>query len=120
MTWSYSVKDGWMMRNGVIMGVGYSGHGAGLDNPDAEDQKGIGPIPHGVWTMGTFFDHPHLGPIVSHLSPGRATEVFGRSGFFIHGDNADVNHSASDGCIVLPRNLREAIRDSRDRTLVVI
>jgi hypothetical protein len=29
----------------------------------------------------------------------------------IHGDNQALNHSASDGCIVAPRFIREQIRD---------
>ena len=33
----------------------------------------------------------------------------GRSGFFIHGDNANMNHTASNGCIILGPAERQAI-----------
>lgn len=120
MSWGYSVKNGWVLHNGIIAGVGYSGHGSGLDNPAQDCRAGVGPIPAGVWQIGTFFDHPHLGPIVSHLAPTQGTDTFGRTGFFIHGDNVKCNHSASHGCIILPRSLREKIRDSKDHVLIVV
>lgn len=63
--------------------------------------------------------HPHLGPWVSHLIPIDPLSVFNRSGFFIHGDNHEMNHTASDGCIILSLVLRETIRDSGDTQLKV-
>lgn len=117
---TYEQKTGVLSHNGEKIGTGYSGHGTGYDNPDAQSQAGIGPIPKGRWKIGTFFDHPHLGPDVSHLTAEPGTETFGRSAFFIHGDNADLNHSASDGCIVLDRASRDRIRDSGDTELEVI
>lgn len=114
--WTYKVSTGELAdQAGTVVGTGYSGRDSGLNNPDAEQDKGVGPIPAGRWIVGTFFDHPHLGPCVSRLIPSSEppkTETFGRTGFFIHGDNAEANHSASDGCIILARDLREKIRDS--------
>jgi hypothetical protein len=46
--------------------------------------------------------------------------MFGRSGFFIHGDNQAMNHTASEGCIILPHAARIAIASSGDRGLRVI
>lgn len=117
--WTYQVTTGLMHHGNVLKGVGYSGHDEGLDNPNMENVRAVGPIPRGRWQIGTFFDHPHLGSIVAHLSPIN-TQVFGRSGFFIHGDNKSHNHSGSDGCIVADHSLREAIRDSGDKELSVI
>jgi hypothetical protein len=69
-----------------------------------------GPIPRGAWTIGEFFDDPGgKGPVVAHLTPCEGTETFGRSGFMIHGDNQALNHSASEGCIVAPRFIRDQI-----------
>lgn len=120
MTWVFSVEHGMILRDLKVVGVAYSGHGKGLDDPEMENFKGMGPIPRGKWKIGTFFDHPHLGPIVAHLTPALGTNTFGRNGFFIHGDNREVNHTASDGCIILARPMREQIRDSGDRDLSVI
>jgi hypothetical protein len=46
--------------------------------------------------------------------------MFGRSGFLMHGDNIRLPGTASEGCIILPRDLREAIWNSADHTLEVI
>jgi len=121
MAWKYSQKTGALTNPaGNRVGIGYSGHGDGLDNPALEQQQCEGPIPQGEWEIGQFFDDPgHKGPLVAHLMPLPGTETFGRSGFMIHGDNEHLNHSASEGCIVLPRILREMILASNDRTLVV-
>jgi len=51
------------------------------------------------------------------LSPSAATNTFGRSAFLIHGDN--LSHTASHGCVILRRDVRERISASTDRTLVV-
>jgi hypothetical protein len=69
-----------------------------------------GPIPRGAWTIGLFFDDSGgKGPVVSHLTPRDGTETFGRSGFMLHGDNSAADHTASEGCIVAPRFIREQI-----------
>lgn len=117
MTWGYAQATGELSRDGVAMGAGYSGHGDGLNDPAYEKDAGEGPIPAGSWQIGTAFNHPHLGPCVMHLSP--EDEAFGRTGFFIHGDNSQDNHSASHGCIVLGPHLRHAISESGDRMLIV-
>lgn len=117
MTWRYATASGELSRDGVPMGAGYSGHGDGLNNPAEEKDKGIGPIPAGNWQIGTAFHHPHLGPCVMHLSA--EGDVFGRTGFFIHGDNREANHTASHGCIILGPHLRHLISESGDRMLSV-
>jgi hypothetical protein len=61
----------------------------------------------------------HLGPVALPLTPDPGNEMFGRSAFFVHGDNAQMNHSASCGCIILPREVRVLISDSPDRVLLV-
>jgi hypothetical protein len=121
MTWTYQQSTGALTRNdGVVIGDGYSGNGKGLNEPDAESWHDIGPIPAGEWTIGTFFDDPGgKGPIVCHLTPLPATETFGRNGFMIHGDNAAMNCTASEGCIVLSRPLRQQIAASGDTELLV-
>ena len=120
--WVYQQSTGKLGNdNGDLFGAGYSGNTTGLNNPDAEDQHDVGPIPRGIWTIGEFLDDLcGKGPIVAHLTPISGTETFGRGGFMIHGDNSAANHTASHGCVILARPLREAIKASSDRTMKVI
>ena len=111
--WTYHSDTGLIESPiGFKMGEGYSGNGAGLNNPAMESAPMHGPIPRGAWTIGEFFDDPGgKGQVVAHLTPIEGTDTFGRSGFMIHGDNSALDHSASEGCIVAPRFIREQIRD---------
>jgi hypothetical protein len=120
---TFQQSTGALVQDGVELGRApriYSGHGAGLCNPALQADPDIGPIPAGVWEIGTAFDHPHLGPCVMHLAPVEPARALGRAGFFIHGDDAQLNESGSHGCIVAPRPVREAIAASADRRLTVI
>jgi hypothetical protein len=121
MGWKYSQSTGKLTSpTGSVVAIGYSGRGTGLNNPAAEMQEGVGPIPRGEWTIGGFFDDVGgKGPIVARLTPAAGTETFGRSGFMVHGDNAEANHTASEGCIILPRATREMLMASGDRALTV-
>jgi hypothetical protein len=119
--WRYSQASGDVTDpSGKPVGIGYSGRGAGLNNPLMQATPDVGPIPRGAWTIGTFFDDPGgKGPIVAHLKPWCSTETYGRSGFMVHGNNAALNHTASEGCIILPRVVRELVRASGDTELDV-
>jgi hypothetical protein len=120
--WTYQQSTGKLTApDGTLAGQGYSGNGADLNNPAAEGVIGHGPIPQGEWLIGKFGVHPVLGPISAPLMPCAGNDMDGRQGgFFIHGDNNLANHTASDGCIILPRNLRELIAASNDTVLTVI
>lgn len=120
MAWVYEQSTGILEHNGEEVGVGYSGNGSGLNNPKLQMVHNHGPIPQGFWEIGIFFDDLYLGPCVAALKPQAPETIFGRGGFFIHGDNQALNHSASDGCIILSKTFREAIRDSNDNQLQVI
>lgn len=120
--WTYVITTG-ALRNpdGETAGFGYSGFGEGLNNPAMQNVHDVGPIPEGDWTIGRFFDDPGgKGPLVAHLTPAEGTETYGRSGFMVHGDNKAMDHTASHGCIILSRNLRETLIASSDRALKVI
>lgn len=117
--WTYAVRETAMSRDGAFEGFGYSGHGLGLNDPDKSSLRGVGPVPVGKYTIDEWHDEPHLGPCVAFLNPDSNNEMFGRSGFYIHGDNADADHSASDGCIIMGPNIRHAMRDSQDSKLIV-
>jgi hypothetical protein len=122
MAWTYEQSTGNLTApNGDLAGQGYSGNGADLDNPSGQADVGHGPIPQGDWTIGPFFDDPGgKGPVVAHLIPCVDTQTFGRSGFMIHGDNSHMDHTASEGCIILSNPLRQLIKNSGDNQLIVV
>lgn len=106
MSFVYSQSTGVMTYDGDEMGVGYSGNGDGLNNPDMQEVQGIGPIPQGLYAIQDPETHGRLGPVAMELLPSMGTVMFGRSGFFIHGDNAEMDHTASEGCIILGHDIR--------------
>jgi Protein of unknown function (DUF2778) len=119
--WKYAQATGKLTGpNGGVVGIGYSGHAIGLNDPDEECVHDFGPIPKGNYRIGHFFDDAGgKGPMVAHLTPIEGTDTFGRSGFMVHGDNHLGDHSASHGCIILSRFIREQLMTSSDRTLEV-
>jgi hypothetical protein len=121
MTWTYVQKTGALSHDGEPIGTGYSGNTTGLNNPEAQGQVGVGPIPCGTYKIGPPHDPPdHLGPIALPLVPAASNQMLGRSGFFVHGDNTAMNQTASNGCIILARTFRREIVDSNDTVLVVV
>ncbi len=83
-----------------------------------EATHNIGPIPVGDYRIGPLFDDlGGKGPRVMRLTPIGANP-HGRDGFMIHGDN--VTHTASEGCIILPRAVRETIGSNEDKLLRVV
>ena len=120
LTYSQSTGD---LRDarGVLLGVGYSGHGDGLNNPRAQGAPDVGPIPRGLWSIGAPVDTAEHGPFVLPLTAHAQTDCCGRSGFLVHGDEVQHHgeHLASLGCIVLPRAVREAIWSSGDHVIEV-
>lgn len=117
--WSFSQSNG-AVRNaaGAIIGLAYAGHGAGLNNPAMQEIRDVGPIPQGRWSIGPLRTLPHLGPCMA-LTPLGGTDTFGRSGFLIHEDNAQHDHSASCGCVVVSPSTLSAMDGAPDRILTV-
>ena len=119
----------WSQSNGVLKGedgstwgVGFSGHGNGVNNPAYQKVANVGPIPRGLWSIGKPENSPHTGPFSLPLTPKAGIETFGRSDFLIHGDaiTEPGAKAASHGCIILARSVRERIdRYCADRTLSV-
>ena len=104
-------------RLGAI-GMGYSGHGPGKNNPDMQAEHDVGPIPVGRYTIGPPEDGH--GGFALRLTHDPGNEMFGRDGFLIHGDSVSEPGTASLGCIILPRMIRWAIWGSGDRDLEVV
>lgn len=104
--WKYDQASGRFEAPPSEPQLGYSGHGEGLNNPELEAVEGVGPIPRGRWrVLRVWPRHPHLGPLALQLDPV-GHDAHGRTEFFIHGDNALLNKTASHGCIILPRSFR--------------
>lgn len=120
MTYTYKISTGELSENGTYIAQGYSGYGEHKNNPDSTNLSDLGPIPAGIWIMGTSFDSPEHGPLCIHLSPETGTETYGRSGFLIHGDSLKHPGEASKGCIILPRATRQEMFLSDDKILNVI
>ena len=100
--------------------VDYSGKGAGKNNPELQDRHNVGPIPRGLYTIDDPCDTENHGPYVLGLTPDAENEMCGRSAFLIHGDSVSRPGTASKGCIILPRKVRETIWQSCDRQLEVV
>lgn len=106
LLYSYESATGTFSCEGVAVCDGYSGWGAGRDNPDLESKRQVGPIPRGCYMIGQPHFSQAVGPVAMHLTPiGHAAH--GRSALMIHGDNS--RRDASRGCIILPRVVRDQI-----------
>lgn len=100
-------------ENPRILGRGYSGHAPFTNDPEAQGLAARGPIPRGVYRVSNPWDHVRLGKVSFFLDPVTPAKMLGRSGFFIHGDNSYGNRTASHGCIVLGRKVRDEIATLR-------
>lgn len=108
------------LASGQLLYMCYSGHGEGKNNPDMQHIKRVGPIPKGKYIIGPVYDSSRTGPYTIKLTPYDDNEMFGRSAFRIHGDSIKQPGTASTGCIIAPRHIRESIILSGDKELTVI
>ena len=104
----------------IPIGRGYSGQPPYVNQPGAQALVARGPIPRGIYRLVGPCDTIRLGPVVYYLDPSPDNNMYGRSGFFIHGDNAFGNQTASHGCIILHRKVREKIADVSKLMLEVV
>lgn len=119
--WLYSQTLGWLWdpQNKVICNHAYSGHEDGLNNPYCEHVPFVGPIPRGLWKIKHTYKSDRVGPVAIVLEP-HGHDAHGRTYFRIHGDNRKMDKSASKGCIIAPRDVREVIQHSDVRFLRVV
>jgi Protein of unknown function (DUF2778) len=105
----------------VLLGTGYAGHGAGVNNPTMQSIHNTGPLPQGIYAIAPPVNTATHGPYVMWLTPDPANEMFGRSGFGIHADEIanPGKRLASTGCIVMSNQARLAIWETADRQLRV-
>ncbi|WP_232036335.1 tlde1 domain-containing protein [Burkholderia stabilis] len=121
MPWQYSQKTGRLTHDAdPVVEHGYSGRAAGKNNPDMQDQLGLGPIPTGSYTISTPFEHSQAGAYTMRLTPDADTDTHRRTGFLIHADDPAHPGPISDGCIVVDRRVCKRIWRSLDQQLNVV
>lgn len=124
LSWEFSQRTGQWTHiddatgNRTVVGNGYSGTGAGRNNPAMEAVPNVGPTPRGDYNIGDARNSPNTGRMTLAITPRPGTDTHGRTLLRIHGDNAD--HDASEGCAIAPYNVRRMINDSDDRVLHVV
>lgn len=119
--WVYCIREGELYTpHGELEGVGYAGHGAAKNDPERTNEKNLGPLPCGRYRKGTPFLHPTAGKFFIPLTPAPRNEMFGRSGFGMHGDSIKTPGTASEGCVIQPLNARMNFWASPDRDLLVV
>ncbi len=110
-TWEQSsgslLCDNWTTgEDGVVDAGGWAGQGEGFNNPFAEGQKGIGPLPQGFYDLGQP-EHTHLGNPSFPLIPWPETrdyiESLGRDpdSFILHAWNPKRLLLSSEGCPIV-------------------
>lgn len=123
--WTWKQRQGELLDpNGVHAASGYSGGNCGknkegINNPDMQNVHSVGPLPQGTYTFGSPVAQSHLGPFAIPLNPAPTNEMFGRSSFYVHGDTTPSGN-ASEGCIILPRAIRNELAGSPDNQIQVI
>jgi len=121
MSWLYEIISGRLYDDGNnLVGVGYSGNPAHKNDPSACALKDQGPIPPGSYTIQAPQDTVTHGPFVLPLQPFSSNEMYGRSGFLMHGDSVVNPGTASEGCVIQSRDVREQVWASGDRVLSVV
>lgn len=110
----------WLDPTGKLLGVGYSGKGWGKNQPATQSVPNIGPIPEGLYLIGSPRDTITHGPFVLPLTADPANRMFDRKGFLVHGDSIVNPGEASEGCIILFIVARRGIATSDDNLLQVI
>lgn len=104
---------------GAVAFTGYSGSGAGKNNPAMQDVIGVGPIPQADYTIGPLEDSHQTGMDIMRLTPKPGSNVFGRSDFEMHGDSSAHPGMASHGCIIMAHAVRLYVAKSGDTDLRV-
>jgi hypothetical protein len=114
----YAQTTGKLTLDGKDVATGYSGHGDGKNNPDKEKEKGVGPIPRGLYKIGKARDYKGMANCFDLTPDGH--DALGRTAFLIHGDSKSSPGTASKGCIILPPEVRKTIAESGIARLKVV
>jgi hypothetical protein len=123
--WTFNNRTGWMTDpGGTAIERGYAGgnegkNPEGKNNPAYQYTPDIGPLPVGLYTMGTPVLQSHLGPFAIPLQPDPSNDMQGRGDFFVHGDTTPSGN-ASEGCIIMSRGTRTQMYTSTDHQIIVV
>ena len=121
MSWLYEICSGKLYEaSGALVAIGYSGDPLHKNDPQAVALHNEGPIPPGTFDIGPPHDTAEHGPYVLSLTPDPGNEMYGRAGFLMHGDSVAAPGTASEGCVIMPRSIREQVWTSGDRVLTVV
>lgn len=90
----------------------------GMNNPDEQAVHFIGPLPVGLYRVGTWGTYPKIGEDSAPLTQ-IGGETYGRGGFFIHGPGTADPMNSSEGCIVVPFSDRIKIMAFQPDTITV-
>lgn len=119
--WTYVQRTGGLYTAaGELFATGYAGMGVHRNQPESDELKNIGPLPRGRYAIGPPRATTAHGPYVLRLTSDPANDMKGRAGFLVHGDSTTRPGTASNGCIILPRRIRERLYGSGDHTLRVV
>jgi hypothetical protein len=106
----YLQKAGKLLLDGKELGSGYSGHGAGKNNPEKEKEKNVGPIPQGVYKISAPREYKKMANCFDLTPIGHDAQK--RTELMIHGDSIASPGTASRGCIVVSADIRKKIAES--------
>ena len=121
--WTFEQLTGNLLDpSGELCGKGYSGQPPYSNDPEAQWKIDEGPIPQGLWQAVELIPESTThGPYVIRLEPYAATTTFGRSAFMMHGERlAPPPGYASEGCIIMSRDVRTKFWESNDHDLQVV
>ncbi len=126
LVWIYQQSTGNLYHqptnpsSATLVGTGYAGNGENLNSPAGQSVPNSGPVPQGDYAFGPQRNSAATGRGILDLVPSSTNNMFGRTAFQMHGDNGRGDQSASKGCIIMPRNIRDLVGGSGDRTLRVV
>ncbi len=120
--WRYEITSGqWFRPDGSPFAFGHCGHGDAMNDPSRVREKGVGPIPPGLYWLTQPRAHPRFAAPAMRLVPLFGTETFGRGGFWVHGANPTPDPTDdSEGCPVLARMPRLELADADVRLVEVV
>ncbi|EGC36285.1 hypothetical protein DICPUDRAFT_97622 [Dictyostelium purpureum] len=119
--WTYEQSTGKLYdSSNKHVATGYSGNGTHINKADSQGVKSKGPLPRGTYTMNEPRKSDKTGAYAMDLTPSPENNMEGRDSFQIHGDNSKGDKSASEGCIILSRDIREKMWTSNIHKLKVV
>jgi peptidoglycan hydrolase-like protein with peptidoglycan-binding domain len=111
--WVFAVTQGRVYDpNGTLFNSeSYAGDPSHFNKIEFENLQSRGPLPRGLYKMVSFHSVYQGKANTIKLLPVNVPNLYGRSGFLIHGSNNPAGHTGSEGCIIVPANRRKIWED---------